>query len=442
MKKLTYIPIEEIYPHPDNPRKELGDLTELADSIKASGIMQNLTVVCREEGGYTAIIGHRRLAASKLAGLTEVPCVIVDMTPQEQLATMLLENMQRSDLTAYEQAQGFQLMIDFGETVDTVAEKTGFSKTTVRRRLEMAKLDAEKMKKVSHRQISIEDFDSLAKIDDLNERNKLLDSIGTSNFANACSRVLDEQERKKYEALWREYLTGKGLKEIKYNDCFGNPDYRIAERSYQKATGIDPKNHTLNGDEQFFAFSYGSVYFRRSPNEKDKESADAQKAVNAEKMRQREALEDSAARAYALRFEFVKNLSSSACKKHLDKIILFAISRDWKNDMFSGWQSGAVNNGQIAELLGIHRENGERLEWEDVEEVMKNDLERCLLYNAYSRWNDGEKNGFFDYSNYHKKNKALRELYDFLTSLGYEMSDEEIAMMDGTSELLEKKVEE
>ena len=98
--QLVYISLDELYPHPHNHRKELGDLTELADSIRAKGIMQNLTVIPREEGsGYTVLIGYRRMGAAKLAGLTEVPCVIVDMSPREQVATMLLENMQRSDLT-------------------------------------------------------------------------------------------------------------------------------------------------------------------------------------------------------------------------------------------------------------------------------------------------------------------------------------------------------
>ena len=98
-KQIQYIPVERLHPHPDNPRKDLGDLSELAASIKENGIFQNLTVVPDAELHFTVIIGHRRLAASKLAGLTELPCVIVNMTPKEQVQTMLLENMQRSDLT-------------------------------------------------------------------------------------------------------------------------------------------------------------------------------------------------------------------------------------------------------------------------------------------------------------------------------------------------------
>lgn len=122
MPELQYIEVEKLHPHPDNPRKEIGDVSELAESIKQNGIFQNLTVVPNMvtgevtgevwQRGYTVIIGHRRLAAAKVAGLEKVPCVVADMTPKEQLQTMLLENMQRSDLTVYEQAQGFQLKLD------------------------------------------------------------------------------------------------------------------------------------------------------------------------------------------------------------------------------------------------------------------------------------------------------------------------------------------
>ena len=72
---MTQLPVDKLFPHPDNPRKDLGDLTELADSIKANGIFQNLTVVPADDSyeTFTVVIGHRRLAAAKLAGLSEVP---------------------------------------------------------------------------------------------------------------------------------------------------------------------------------------------------------------------------------------------------------------------------------------------------------------------------------------------------------------------------------
>ena len=154
MAEIKYIPVSKLWKHPDNPCKDLGDVTELAESIKVNGVLQNLTVVpligeiTKKWDGesYRVIIGHRRLAAAKLAGLEELPCVVVEMSEREQLSTMLTENMQRSDLTVYEQAQGFQMMLDLGDTEDQIAEKTGFSKSTVRHRLNIAKLDQEKLK--------------------------------------------------------------------------------------------------------------------------------------------------------------------------------------------------------------------------------------------------------------------------------------------------------
>ncbi len=85
MEKLEYIDVMKITPHKDNPRKDLGDISELVESIRQNGILQNLTVVKRYgeitgewNGNYTVIIGHRRLAAARKAGLKEVPCVVAE----------------------------------------------------------------------------------------------------------------------------------------------------------------------------------------------------------------------------------------------------------------------------------------------------------------------------------------------------------------------------
>ena len=112
--EIVMIPVDQLMHHPENPRKDLGDLTELSDSIKVNGVLQNLTVVQVDQDQYNVVIGNRRLEAAKLAGLTEVPCSVSDMDYKTQIATMLAENMQRKDLTVYEQAEGFQMMMDLG----------------------------------------------------------------------------------------------------------------------------------------------------------------------------------------------------------------------------------------------------------------------------------------------------------------------------------------
>ena len=206
MNDIVMIPVGQLHHHPENPRLDLGDLTELAESIKVNGVMQNLTVVrghrmsreewteaAKAEGvskdaaagtynpeeawsaeGYTVVIGNRRMEASKQAGVAEVPCVISDMDHRTQVSTMLMENMQRADLTVYEQAQGFQMMMDLGYTPKEIGEKTGFSETTVNRRLKMAELDKKTFQNAVGKQISMEDLDKIGQLESVKERNALL----------------------------------------------------------------------------------------------------------------------------------------------------------------------------------------------------------------------------------------------------------------------------
>lgn len=219
VKGIITIGLEHIHPHPDNPRKDLGDLTELAESIKKNGIMQNLTVIPKEgePGEYITIIGHRRSAAAKLAGVTEAPCRVVEgMTDKEQMSTMLEENMQRNDLTIWEQAQGFQMMLDLGETEDTIAEKTGFSKKTIRHRLNIAKLDSKTLMEKERQdgyQLSLTDLYELEKIKDVKTRDKILkDSTDSRDLARRAINAQKEQKRQENMKLYVAMMKKLGLK--------------------------------------------------------------------------------------------------------------------------------------------------------------------------------------------------------------------------------------
>ena len=169
------IAIEQLDIHPQNVRKVYTDIDELAESIKARGVMQNLTVVLNpdKKDHYLVVIGNRRLTAARKAGLKTMPCSVVEMTEKEQISTMLLENMQRSDLSVSEQAQGFQLMLDLGETETTIAEKTGFSRNTVRHRLNLAKLDQETLTRREENkdfQLTLTDLYELEKVQDIKKK--------------------------------------------------------------------------------------------------------------------------------------------------------------------------------------------------------------------------------------------------------------------------------
>ena len=218
------IPVNELHPHPDNPRKDIGDITELTKSIKAAGMVyQNLTVIPGHykegklvDGDYTIIIGHRRCAASKAAGIEKLPCrIIEDMDMKEQISMMLEENMQRNDLTVYEQAVSFQMMLDLGETEESLAERTGFSKQTIRHRIELAKLDGNLLAKKTKDegfQMTLKDMYALEKIDDVNIRNEVLkDAENSSQLSWKIDNRIKAIEDKKKTAQLIEMLEEKGV---------------------------------------------------------------------------------------------------------------------------------------------------------------------------------------------------------------------------------------
>ena len=136
--------------------------------------------------------------------MKEVPCVISDMSYSEQIATMLLENMQRNDLTLYEQAEGFQMMLDLGESVGDISEKTGLSTTTVRRRVKLLDLDKEKFRQSVERGATLSDYIELEKIEDVDLKNSVLEAIGTANLNGNCRVPLIRQANKNREVLIAE----------------------------------------------------------------------------------------------------------------------------------------------------------------------------------------------------------------------------------------------
>lgn len=208
--KIEYIAIDKLVPHPDNPRKDVGDITELAESIRRQGVLQNLTVVpVMDEDRYTdeyrVVIGHRRLAAAKLAGLRELPCSIAtDMDYKTQLATMLSENMQRADLTLVEQVEGIQMMLDLGESVEAVSDATGLSESTVRRRAKLAELPREEFRAASARGGRLEDYARLGELTDPENRKKALEAVGTPSFV----RVLDDMLSNELWKVRKEKIIG------------------------------------------------------------------------------------------------------------------------------------------------------------------------------------------------------------------------------------------
>jgi ParB family transcriptional regulator, chromosome partitioning protein len=131
---LALVPVATISPNPHQPRTEFDStsLQELADSIREHGLIQPLIVNRVEDGRYTLIAGERRWRAAQMAGLTEVPVVIKEATPQHMLELALIENIQRADLNPMEEALAYQqLMDEFGLTQEQVARRVGKSRSTI-----------------------------------------------------------------------------------------------------------------------------------------------------------------------------------------------------------------------------------------------------------------------------------------------------------------------
>jgi ParB family chromosome partitioning protein len=137
------IPVTSIYPNPEQPRSEFGDLTELTESIKEKGVLEPLLVKPTDDGKFMIIAGERRWRASQLAGLTEVPCIEMEVDEKNLAEIALIENLQRKDLTVWEEADGLAALKEkFGYTQDEIAQKISKGRTTVTELLTIAGLPA------------------------------------------------------------------------------------------------------------------------------------------------------------------------------------------------------------------------------------------------------------------------------------------------------------
>ena len=439
---IKFIDINKIHHHPDNPRKDLGDLTELAESIKQSGILQNLTLVpwysqitgvgCddpkqQEEMEYYAVIGNRRLAAAKLAGLEEVPCVISDMDQKTQVATMLLENMQRVDLTIYEQAQGFQMMLDLGESVSNISEKTGFSESTVRRRMKLLELDQNKLKESTERGATLMDYVELEKIEDIKLRNKVLGKVGTADFKYILQKAIDDERREKRIAKIVEQLDTFATRVEER----GNLRYVRGYDTYSDQTVEKPDDADIVKYFYEIGQYYITLYKENTQLEEDTDNKEKER-IKREKRESRKAeLKEISERAYKLRTDFIKGLSNTKAKKNIETVI--------EATLYANVETyGRITLKKLADIMEINVRDIEDIEWEDIASRIWKQPELYLLQSTYHLLDNINEN-YFDWNGAHSSNDDLDYIYNFLEKLGYKMSEEEKQLQDGTHELFKEE---
>jgi len=135
------IDLDRIEPNPHQPRKNFGDLSEMVASIKEKGVLEPILVRALEGGRFEIIAGERRYQASKLAGLRHVPAIEVDVDNRGMLEISLIENLQRKDLTPFEEAAAIQRLCDqFRYTHEEIARKLGKSRTVITEALSLNRM--------------------------------------------------------------------------------------------------------------------------------------------------------------------------------------------------------------------------------------------------------------------------------------------------------------
>ncbi|MDP4180180.1 MAG: nucleoid occlusion protein [Bacillota bacterium] len=143
VKNITYVKIDSIRPNPYQPRKQfnISALEELCESIKQYGVIQPINVRKISNCTYELVAGERRLRAATMAGLIEIPAIIVNIDDNDSAVIALIENLQREDLSYMEEAEGYNNLIkDHGFTQDELAQKIGKSQSTIANKIRLLKL--------------------------------------------------------------------------------------------------------------------------------------------------------------------------------------------------------------------------------------------------------------------------------------------------------------
>ena len=434
---IIMLKTSDIKSHPDNPRKDLGDLDELTESIRKHGIMQNLTVTpSLIEGKYIALIGHRRLAAAEKAGIRSVPCKIVtDLEKKEQVAIMLEENMQRNDLSITEQAFGFQMMLDLGESEESIAEKTGFSKSTVHSRLQIAKLKPELVQEATEQyQITIADLAELQKIKSVERRNEVLD--GCTDKWSLIRRVSDAVRKQNEEAalellkpIFKEKGITKGSGETAYrswnNACKMIATFKTTKMPTKIKISV-PKNKKAYWQIDQWVGDIKVYYFTEEGERAKENTTNAQKEAQ-ERQEAKAKIDERTEILMAQEGEFIRRMIDGT----------FKIKKAEELDAWKGiWPF-------IRDAIDSYYTPNTTLFFEDGEEQEVSEIHEAIIM-SYLSTND---NNIMTWSNYYdERHGNMHKLFkEYLERFGFKITgdaaDDIEALLDGTSELYAKEDE-
>lgn len=210
------MPLGDIEPNRDQPRKqfESAALADLADSIRQYGVLQPLMVRPMPDGTYQLVAGERRWRAARMAGLSEVPVVIRELTDTEAMALALIENLQREDLNPMEEASGYRdLMERFGLTQEQVSAKVGKSRPVVTNAMRLLNLPDKVRSMVENQQISAGHARALLSLEDEEEICALAEEIvkrglSVRQIEAAVKKRKKEEKQTPAQRIWdNSYFT-------------------------------------------------------------------------------------------------------------------------------------------------------------------------------------------------------------------------------------------
>ena len=233
------LPIEQVEPNPKNLRHRIGDISDLTRSVEAVGIIEPLLVTPNDHGTYTVVAGHRRLAAAQAAGVTNLACVVRAISDIEAVELTLIENGQRHDLNAVEEAEGYYQLFEAGRTVTAMATTLGRSAKHISARLALLELPKKARRATERNKISLSDADALLAArehPDLIEATiESLDGDGGSfDVRRSIENALRERRRDESVAALMTQAEERGLRLVEY-EGYQPTSYR----SLREGLGLD-----------------------------------------------------------------------------------------------------------------------------------------------------------------------------------------------------------
>lgn len=429
-----------IDPHPDNPRKNIGDVNDLAASIKTNGLLTPLSVVPNGER-YRVIAGHRRLVACKQAGIRAVPCFVLQLGPLQQLEAMVTENCQREQLTVLEEADAIQGMLDLGATTASVAHRLGRSADYVRDRAKVASIKTEvRASRDDFGQISIGQLVAIARYDGQPDRQKeLAQAAGTSNFDYTLRNIERADRARQWiesvAALLVEPDSGINLIPDPENP-YGDPEWRYSgcmfpsagtpEEAIEKIREQNPAAVSIHETSQ-------QVYlWTRRDKTVDAEKEARRAAEQAERDVRRHALEEYAAASADKRMAWLHaNLHGIKRDKLIETAAKLGLLQiidpfpDGFTDALTRWNEHSGSREEYEKISGIAAEDAptaarislQAADWP---------LEAVTILAARIEW-------FIDPTDWTTVNDTSRRIpgyYQILQDLGYTPADDETSHLD------------